>query len=147
MIVAPRAVSVCPLKFQAVLLAREEGQAAALIHRLKKRKDFLRVAAQRCKWVAPGLIIQMAPSSEHSDRSGHRSVGLGFTVSKKVGNAVERNRARRRLKAAAAQLASGQASVGCDYVVIGRRETLTRPFPLLLQDMANAFRKLQEGKK
>ncbi|MCF6197666.1 MAG: ribonuclease P protein component [Emcibacter sp.] len=56
---------------------------------LAKRRDFLRIAATRKKWVAPGMIVQMAEGTE--DRSAIR---VGYTASKKVGNAVRRNRAK-----------------------------------------------------
>lgn len=68
-------------------------------------------------------------------------MGLGFTVSKKVGNAVERNRARRRLKAVAAEVMPRCASANTDYVVIGRRAALTRPFAELKADLDKALRR------
>lgn len=64
---------------------------------------------------------------------------LGFTCSKKVGNAVARNRAKRRLKAAAAEVAPELALDGCDYVLIGRAATVDYPFASLLKDMRRAF--------
>lgn len=67
---------------------------------------------------------------------------LGITVSKRVGNAVERNRARRRLRAAAEQVLPRDAKDGYDYVVIGHTATLTRPFPALLNDLNRALRRL-----
>jgi ribonuclease P protein component len=67
---------------------------------------------------------------------------VGFTVSRKVGNAVERNRVRRRLRAAAELVMPTHARQDCDYVVIGRRQTLTRPFSALVQDFERALRKV-----
>ncbi len=96
---------------------------SARIDRLKKRADFLRLAALRRKWAAPGLILQAGPGGNAAD-SRADSLRVGFTVSKKVGNAVCRNRARRRLKAAVAEIFPARAAFGLDYVVIGRRETL-----------------------
>src|SRR5208283_5941971 len=86
-----------------------------MVGRLKRRSEFLRVAATRCKWAAPGLILQAAPAvSVAPPPSGGASVPaappsvpenadlrVGFTCSKKVGNSVARNRAKRRLRAAA----------------------------------------------
>ncbi len=112
----------------------------ARLDRLKKRADFLRVAALRRKWAAPGLILQAAPGT--GTKSQADSLRVGFTVSKKVGNAVCRNRARRRLKAAVGEIFPGQAAPGLDYVVIGRRETLARPYSLLLQDLAAALKRV-----
>jgi ribonuclease P protein component len=68
---------------------------------------------------------------------------IGFTVSRKVGNAVVRNRVRRRLRAAAEAIMPTHARQGFDYVVIGRRQSLTRPFPDLLQDLEVALRKVR----
>lgn len=107
--------------------------------RLKKRSDFLRVAALRRKWAAPGLILQSAPTPPDSQADATR---VGFTVSKKVGNSVERNRARRRLKAAADEVFPDLAAPGVDLVVIGRKETLTRPYSLLLQDLRTALKRV-----
>jgi ribonuclease P protein component len=112
----------------------------ARIDRLKKRADFLRVAAHKRKWAAPGLILQAAPGPAPDDQAD--SLRVGFTVSKKVGNSVARNRARRRLKAAVAELFAAQAQPGMDYVVIGRRETLDRPYSLLLQDLTAALKRV-----
>ncbi|MBC7905164.1 MAG: ribonuclease P protein component [Rhodospirillaceae bacterium] len=70
------------------------------------------------------------------------SVRIGFTCSKKVGNAVARNRAKRRLKAAVDEVFPGSARPGLDYVVIGRQETVARPYSLLLQDLRTALKRV-----
>ena len=116
--------------------------------RLKKRADFLRVAGLRRKWVVPGLLLQAAPiPEEHMSETAESIVPLrmrlGFTASRKVGNAVVRNRTKRRLKAAADLVMPGQAKPGFDYVLIGRRETAGRPFPLLLEDLRTALKHLK----
>ncbi|MBI5162658.1 MAG: ribonuclease P protein component [Magnetospirillum sp.] len=118
--------------------------------RLKKRADFLRVAAQRRKWAAPGLILQAAPTPTvtlPADQPTPDMVRVGFTVSKKVGNSVARNRARRRLKAAVAEVFPAAAEPGTDYVVIGRRETLTRTYSLLLQDLRTALKRVGAARR
>lgn len=66
----------------------------------------------------------------------------GFTVSRKVGNAVQRNRARRRLKAAADTVMTEHAVPGFDFVIIGRKNTLSRPFGALIGDLTTALKKL-----
>jgi len=101
--------------------------------RLKKRREFLR-AAQRGKRAArPGLVLQALPVD------GAR-LRLGFTVTKKVGNAVTRNRARRRLKEAARLSLPGMGLAGWDLVLIGRDGTIARPFAQLIEDLRGALR-------
>ena len=133
------------------------------VARLKRRADFLKVAGARRKWVAPGLIVQ-ARRRDSGAREGNDPgapeprarrggdevdpalVRVGFTVSRKVGNAVQRNRARRRLRAAAGIIGKGvvegRVAGGVDLVVIGRAETLTRPFPDLIDDLTLALKRL-----
>jgi len=107
--------------------------------RLRKRADFLRVAGARRKAVLPGVIVQAAPRPA----SENLPLRLGFTASKKVGGAVARNRARRRLKAAAAAIMPAKADPDFDYVLIARPETVTRPYADLLSDLDQALRKLR----
>ena len=106
------------------------------------------MAGLRRKWVVPGLLLQAAPiPEEHMSETAESIVPLrmrlGFTASRKVGNAVVRNRTKRRLKAAADLVMPGQAKPGFDYVLIGRRETAGRPFPLLLEDLRTALKHLK----
>ena len=115
----------------------------AIVGRLTRRPEFLRVADGRRKWVAPGLILQALDRQPPSLAAGGREARVGFTASAKVGNAVARNRARRRLKAAAAALLPLHGRPATDYVLIARIETLTRPFPALLQDLEAALRRLR----
>lgn len=117
--------------------------------RLKQRADFLRVAGVRRKWAAPGLVLQAAPTAAGATPDAPApepvapdTVRVGFTVTKKVGNSVCRNRARRRLKAAVAEIFPDHATPGLDLVVIGRQETLTRPYSLLLQDLLAALKRV-----
>ena len=113
----------------------------AVVERLKRRPEFLRVAGARRKWVAAGLILQadrrIPPGEGSSD-----GLRVGFTVSRKVGNAVARNRARRRLRAAAALVLPRRAAPGHDYVIVGRAATLTRTFPGLMEDLEAGLRRL-----
>lgn len=74
--------------------------------------------------------------------SGQQLIRIGFTVSRKVGNAIQRNRAKRRLRAIVEDLMPRHAKPGFDYVVIGRRGTLNRPFKALEDDMRIALNKL-----
>jgi ribonuclease P protein component len=102
------------------------------MERLKRRREFLRAARGR-KSAARGLVLQAV------DRSDDAPPRVGFTVTKKVGKAAQRNRARRRLREAVRAVMPDRARAGYDYVVIGRRETLTRPFEALKQDLEAAL--------
>src|SRR5262249_45255473 len=72
--------------------------AMVAVGRLKRRPDFLRVAAGRRRWVAPGLILQALGRSADGSTADDGPARVGFTASAKVGGAVVRNRARRRLR-------------------------------------------------
>ncbi|MBT3703802.1 MAG: ribonuclease P protein component [Alphaproteobacteria bacterium] len=116
------------------------------VGRLRQRSQFLRVAAARNKWVTPGLILQARTQALNGAdlrlAPDDADLRVGFTTSKKVGNAVARNRARRRLRAAVHDLFDRHARSGMDYVLIGRRSTLDRPWNRLLQDLQQAMVKL-----
>ena len=134
--------------------------ATALL-RLQRREDFLRVAAARRRWVTPAFILQARERSweEQPDRGAggsagsdaaplgpvQREVRVGFTVSRKVGNAVVRNRVRRRLRAAAAAVLPAQARPGFDLVLIGRTGAMTHPFERLKRDLEAALGRLGAG--
>ncbi|MDR3326078.1 MAG: ribonuclease P protein component [Rhodospirillaceae bacterium] len=114
-----------------------------VIEHLKRRSEFLRVANMRSKWVTHGLILQFAnilnSSSTNKYQEVNKNFRVGFTCSKKIGNAVARNLAKRRLRAVATTILPIHASPDYDYVLIGRKETLHRPFDLLLQDLRTAL--------
>ncbi len=108
--------------------------------RLKRRREFLRVAGSGRKWVAPGLILQARPYVPgEKNATGFR---IGFTVSRKVGNAVRRNRAKRRLRAVAHLVLPEHAETGHDFVLIGRQATLKRGYGALSGDLKTALKKL-----
>jgi ribonuclease P protein component len=103
--------------------------------RLKRRAEFLRVAASGRKAPMPGLVLQAMP------RSDGEPARLGFTVTKKIGNAVVRNRTRRRLKEAARLLLAEHPVTGVDLVLIGRDGTRKRKFTALQADLSRALAK------
>ena len=104
--------------------------------RLKRRSDYLRVAATRLKAVTPGLIVQMAPREDDA-------IGVGITASRRVGNAIQRNRARRRLKALAPTVLARSGRRATDYVLIARAQTVNRPFMRLIGDLEAALTRLR----
>ena len=104
---------------------------------LKKRAAFL--AAARARRQGTGGFLLQARRRGDDDAA----IGVGFTCSKKVGNAVARNRAKRRLRAIARTILPDQGQPGWDYVLIGRAAaTATRPFPDLLRDLSEALDKV-----
>jgi len=117
---------------------------------LKTRAEFQRVQKGR-KWVAPGFILQgLVRRSEQANgpRFGFavssKSVAKESSVGKRRGKAVDRNRARRRLKEAVRLTCVAHAEAGFDYVIIGRASALTRNFADLLADMRLAFHKVSQ---
>jgi ribonuclease P protein component len=113
---------------------------------LRKRSDFLRVASTRSKHVTPGLILQYRRHTLKEIQSSQSvTLQLGFTVSKKVGNSVTRNRVKRRLRAVARAILPTKESLHHDFVIIGRQNTIKRPFPDLLCDLEMALKKLQSN--
>lgn len=111
---------------------------------LPRRADFLRVAATRKRCATPGLILQIAPlpEAQRESQDGCRPLRVGYTASRKVGKAVARNRAKRRLREAVRKIMPLYARDGLDYVLIAREETVARPFDQLLADLRHALRRL-----
>ena len=124
----------------------ERSNRMIRIIRLKNRADFLRVRKAGQKWATPGLVLQTrewpCPAGQ-----GEFEAGVGFTTSKKIGNAVERNRARRRLKAAVDAVFPEFAQPHRDFVIIGRQGTLGRPWEKLLEDLKTALKRLDACRK
>ncbi|WP_421792923.1 ribonuclease P protein component [Hyphobacterium sp.] len=104
--------------------------------RLRVRRDFLYVA-QGKKAVRPGVVVQM-----RSGRCPEGQVRAGFTATKKIGGAVFRNRARRRLKEAVRLLLPLHGVAGNDYVFIARAATPGRDWARLLDDVKSALQTL-----
>lgn len=105
------------------------------IERLKKRPDFL-ACAQAPSCARGAVVVQARP------RDAEPLVRAGFTATKRIGGAVERNRAKRRMREAARLLLPAFASPGFDYVFIARGGVTTRPWPRLLDDVKSALIRL-----
>ena len=120
---APRAARSC----------RPERTALNL-GRLTKRSEFLN--ARKGQRASRPLVAIEAIRQREAD------VRVGFTATKRIGNAVVRNRAKRRLREAARQLLPQHACAGCDYVLIARDNTADAPWPALLDDLKSALIRL-----
>jgi ribonuclease P protein component len=106
------------------------------VERLRQRSDFL-AAARAAKVTTAAFVLQAR------ERGDEGAVRVGFTVSKKVGNAPERNRVRRRLREIVRLTAAADLRLGHDYVLIGRRPALSLPFEQLSEDFERALRRLR----
>jgi ribonuclease P protein component len=106
------------------------------MERMRRRADFLAAAGGR-KVTTAAFVLQAL------GRADNGPIRVGFTVSKKVGTAVERNRVRRRLKDVVKRWAAGRLQSGHDYVLIGRRAALKLPFDRLVEEFKTALRRLE----
>jgi ribonuclease P protein component len=106
------------------------------MERMRRRADFLAAAAGR-KVATAAFVLQAL------GRADNGPIRVGFTVSKKVGTAVERNRVRRRLKDVVKRWAAGRLQSGHDYVLIGRRAALKLPFARMVEEFKTTLRRLE----
>jgi ribonuclease P protein component len=104
--------------------------------RLKQRADFL-AAATGAKVATAAFVLQ------GRNREDEAPARIGFTVSRKVGTAVERNRVRRRLRDIVKRSAADSLRAGYDYVLVGRRTALSKQFDHMIEDFSNALRRIE----
>lgn len=124
--------------------AGAKGPAVSILV-LRKRPDFLR-AAKAARQGMPGFLLQARP--RHEGEPGGDAVRIGFTCSRKIGNSVARNRARRRLREIARKVLPHNARPGWDYVLVGRPEaTLTRDFAAMTTELEAALARLHRPRK
>ena len=116
--------------------SRPELQAATRLVRLTRRADFL-AAARDVRRVSGGVTLELTRTPDATHVPG--TCRVGFTASRKVGNAVCRNRAKRRLRALARALLPLSARPGHDYVLVARTPVLILDFQALLDDLAAAI--------
>lgn len=122
---------------------RAAGSPDARLGWLIKRSDYLAMQQPDAKrWSTPFFVLQVRPLKDTSEFAWR----VGFTTSRKVGNAVTRNRARRRLRELVRQHVPGLMQPGYDLVFIGRTAAASVPFPLLLQHFEQAVQRLKLGR-
>jgi ribonuclease P protein component len=115
-----------------------------MIDTIKNRRDFLATSAKGRKCVTGSFVLQiLARADDHPVKDEAR---VGYTVTKKMGNAVARNRIKRRLREAFRKTARARALAGHDYVVIAREKALTCDFSELIRDMEFAFSRITANK-
>jgi ribonuclease P protein component len=119
-------------------MARTQGNVSpgGRLETLKRRSDFLRVRGG-ARWATPAFVL------EAKRRGGsEEEARFGFTVSKQVGGAVERNRIRRRLKAAVRDVLREHARRDFDYVLIARRPALDAVYAALVSELVQALHRV-----
>ncbi len=108
-----------------------------LIGRLQKRPEFLHTAKAGKRWVSSGLILQAVPNNLEQSR-------FGLTITKKIyKQAVKRNRIRRRMRALAYDVLVENAKQGYDFVLIGKTETIDRPYTDLVKDLNWCLKRME----
>jgi ribonuclease P protein component len=116
-------------------MTADDSQSQAKLRRLKRRTQFQRAArGNRAGRSAFGMQVISAPQED---------AGVGFTVTKKIGNSPERNRIKRRLRAAAAACAR-DFHPGHDYVLLARREAISLPFAKLVADLGSLITRVHD---
>jgi len=109
---------------------------------LKQRQEYLNVAATGVRGVARGLILQQGPKPKGAESCDNWRIGV--TVTKKVGNAVERNFVKRRLRVLARTVLAQNITEPADYVLVGRRAAIKRTFVQLEGDIIEALKRLKK---
>jgi len=108
---------------------------------LKKRGEFLRIKGGQ-RWATPAFVLETRPRAA-TERNG-QSPRFGFTITKKIGNAVTRNRVRRRFRALVTAIGPEKARPGYDYVIIARSGATERSYQDLRADLEQALNRVHQ---
>lgn len=124
--------------------AKAAKGATSRVTTLKKRAEYLRVRkGARC--ATPAFVLEAKARGEEDRAPQAHEPRFGFTITRQVGKAVDRNRIRRRLKAAIRHIAPDHAKGEFDYVLIARRPALTSEFASLVSELARAFARVHRA--
>jgi ribonuclease P protein component len=104
---------------------------------IKKRSDFLLAAKSGFKFVKPTIVVQIRKRNDDSNL-----IRVGFTATKKIGNAVIRNRTKRRMRVLAHKYLKEFGVTGCDYVFIGRDNAYKADFVIIINDVKHSLKRL-----
>jgi ribonuclease P protein component len=121
----------------AELSPRSRPQEAQRLATIKKRADFV-AASAGLRASTPGFVLLVRDRKDNDPR-----MRVGFTVTKKIGGAVVRNRMKRRFRALAREIVPGKGITGADHVLIGRAKGIEREFGLMRSELAAALDKLR----
>jgi ribonuclease P protein component len=113
-----------------------------LVGRLKKRSEFINVTANGKKWVTRGFILVANAQREKSTPDLEYLPRVGFTATKKIGNSVVRNKAKRILRAISQEVLTSSNTPAWDYVIIARKTLTTSNYEDLKKDFRWAIKKL-----
>ena len=109
-----------------------------MINKIKSRKDFIKIQKNGSKVISAGLVLQYLNNSNQANPSR-----FGFTASKKVGGAVQRNKAKRRMRSLVFDVIKKFEKKGWDYVLIARKETVHKKYQNLKNDLIWAIKNLK----
>jgi ribonuclease P protein component len=123
-------------------LAKGTTGSLSRVVTLKRRAEFQRIR-KGARWATSTFVLEAKQRGDREDATPRPR--FGFTVTRQVGKAVERNRIRRRLKAAVRELQRDHARPDFDYVLIARRPALGSDFGVLLSDLATALDRVNSG--
>jgi ribonuclease P protein component len=126
------------------LAAHDNTVSAVPLETLKTRAEFLAVRGG-ARFSSPAFVLETKPRAARSGEDSAPGPRFGFTITKKIGNAVTRNRIRRRLKAAIAPLSATLAAPANDYVVIARKPAFDIPFASLQKDLERALQRVHHA--